>query len=297
MILFLGSLADATFLYTIEAALTRRMPYDVVDLAHVALAGGATICANADDRSVIRVAGREYALGAYGSVYARLTDVSAAAPTALAASRYRALYVSLARLLGRTPLRAINPPGADLSNLSKPFHAHFVSRVAGWSTPPTIVSNDPSALRAFVADCPAGVIVKGISSRKTWVRMYRPDVDDARLREVRGQPVMLQSYVAGFDVRVHCVGAFVIAERIDCEDTDYRRSGSARHTPWEVPAPIRSGIAALQRKTALPMMGIDFRVTPGGDWLFLEANPMPAYQGYDRRCRGAISAAVIDWLR
>ena len=33
-----------------------------------------------------------------------------------------------------------------------------------------------------------------------------------------------------------------------------------------------------------------------GGWLFLEANSLACYQGYDRRAGGAISRASGDWL-
>lgn len=295
MILFVGSVADTTLLHTLEAARKRHVTCDWIDLAHVALAGEASIRPD-EDAAVIRAAGREWTIERGVPIYARLSDVSAAAPTSEAATRFRALYAAFVRLLTRPSLRAIHAHGADVSNLSKPFHAHFVSRLTGFRVPRTLVSNDPDALGSFVDECRDGVIVKGISSRKTWVRMYQRDLDDERLRTIHGEPVMLQRRIAGYDVRVHCVGEFVTAERIECEDADYRTSHAPRFARCDVPPKVRAGVAALQRHTGLPMLGIDFRVTDDGVWYFLEANPMPAYQGYDRRCGGAIANAMLDWL-
>ena len=48
---------------------------------------------------------------------------------------------------------------------------------------------------------------------------------------------------------------------------------NTRMTPIDVPARVRAGLMRLMRELRLVYGAADFRVTPDGDWVFLEINP------------------------
>jgi hypothetical protein len=53
----------------------------------------------------------------------------------------------------------------------------------------------------------------------------------------------------------------------------------------------------LSQSMNCPLLGVDFKIdATSGAWVFLEANPMPCFQGYDMRCGGAIGTAILDYL-
>ncbi len=293
MLLFIGSLADETLLHVVGRARETGVSYSVLDVAHAALVGGWSIRPYHPNESHIDVADARYELALFRGYYCRLQNAEAGAPDDPSATRYRALHRGLSSALDDPSLRVVNPPGRDRSNFSKPFHARWVSQITGWSVPSTILSNDRDALVAFVDAWKGAVIVKGTSAAKTWVRKY--DAADFELLGRTGV-VMLQQYIPGFEVRVHWVAGVAVAERIDASGVDYRRACDNRYRPCEVPTDIARGLTALEKESGLPMLGVDFRVDADGRWLFLEANPMPAFHGYDRRCGGRISAALLEYL-
>ena len=64
----------------------------------------------------------------------------------------------------------------------------------------------------------------------------------------------------------------------------------------ELPAHILNKVQQYRVRSGLTLIGIDFRVTANGDFYILEANPMPGYDGYDRRAKLAISNHLLTLL-
>lgn len=235
-------------------------------------------------------------LAAYDSVWTRLIDISERAPSDRLARRSAGLYLALSQLLSRCPLPVMNPPLGGASGFSKLYHAASMA-AWGWSIPRSCLTNSPTRASRFIDSCPGGVIFKGSSAVKTWATLYDASEHEERLRHLRAAPVLFQERIDGPDVRVHVVGERLFAEAIESSRVDYRVSGGNTYQPIEVPAAIAGACLGLSRDCALPLVGIDFKVErASGEWYFLEANPMPCYEGYDRRAGGAISAAIAEWL-
>jgi glutathione synthase/RimK-type ligase-like ATP-grasp enzyme len=298
MILCVGLAADDTFRHTIAAITRRGFNADVIDIAQLAHSGTISASLNELGATTIELHGKRYRLDHYDAAFVRLHDISPVAPTESLAARSAAIFRTLCRIFTHAPIPVINPPLRDRSNFTKLLHAAELASIAGWRTPRSCLANDAATVRAFVTSCADGVIFKGSSGAKTWANRYDHLQHDSRLDLLWSCPVLFQEYIKGPDVRAHAVGDQLFAEMIISTSLDYRTTrGNVYRTVETVPGEIRAGASALQRQTNLPFLGIDFKIDDAtGEWLFLEANPMPGYEGYDRRAGGAISDAIVTWL-
>ena len=141
-------------------------------------------------------------------VYARLlgTDDRAALPgldPADATVLRTEADLGLMALLEDIACPVVNRIGGGLSNNSKPYQA-IVIRRAGLGVPPTLVTSDPDAVRAFHAEH-GEVIYKSASGVRSIVRRVGAE-QLARLDRLRDGPAQFQAFVPGRNVRVHTVG-------------------------------------------------------------------------------------------
>ncbi len=297
MILCVGLAGDSTFSHTLVALRSAATSFDVVEFAHFAISGDLTY--DLDDPHAARLStrSREHRLADYRSAYVRLHDISTSAPSERLSMRAAAFYLALGRLFTESTLPVINPPFADNSNFSKPYHAGRLAEL-GWAVPRSCVTNDPDFALAFIDSCGGDVIFKGVSSMKTWATRYEPARHSSRLPLVGSCPVLLQEEIKGPDIRVHVLGEQVFAEEIHSDAADYRLSRASSFRQIKLPGTLADRCRALVEAMGSPFLGVDLkRDSTSGEWLLLEANPMPGYEGYDKRAGGAISRALVDWLR
>lgn len=204
----------------------------------------------------------------------------------------------LMALLEDLPCPVVNRVAGGMSNNSKPYQALLLRR-AGLRVPPTLVTNDAAAARAFHSEHRA-VIYKSISGVRSIVRRLEPQ-DLSRLELLRNGPAQLQAYIAGDNVRVHTVADRVFAVRIRSEAVDYRyahRDGlTMEMEPTPLPHVVEKACLAIARELNLLFAGIDLKVTPDGDWYCFEVNPCPGFLYYERHSHLPISAALADLLR
>ncbi len=105
------------------------------------------------------------------------------------------------------------------SNWSKPFQLRLIA-AAGLNVPDTLVTTDPAAARAFLAQHKS-IVYKSVSGIRSIVsKMEWPNAD--RLSNVATGPVQFQRWIEGREVRVHVVGRHWFATAIDSEADDYR---------------------------------------------------------------------------
>ena len=298
MILCVGLAADDTLRHTIAAIAGRGCSVDVIDMAQLSYSGTLSVPLNELGATTIELHGKRYRIDRYEAAFVRLHDISHAAPTELLVAKSAAIYRTLARVFTHARIPVINPPLRDRSNFSKLFHAAELASIAGWRTPRSCLTSDAAIARAFLASCTGGAIFKGASGAKTWATRYDQLQHETKLDLLASCPVLFQECIDGPDVRVHAVGDCLFAEMIISPTLDYRTTrGNEYRAVESVQGEIRAGTLALQRQTKMPFLGVDFKIDRAtGEWLFLEANPMPGYEGYDRRAGGAISEAIVAWL-
>ena len=200
-------------------------------------------------------------------------------------------------LLEDLPCPVVNRVAGGMSNNSKPYQSLLIRR-AGLQVPATLVTSDPDAVRAFVAQH-GDVIYKSASGIRSIVRRLGPD-QLARLDLVRDGPAQFQAFVPGRNVRVHTVGDAVFATRIETEAVDYRYAvhdglGVAMEATV-LPAAVEEACLRAARDLDLLFAGIDLKETPDGEYVCFEVNPCPGFTYYERHTGQPISAALADLL-
>jgi glutathione synthase/RimK-type ligase-like ATP-grasp enzyme len=241
-------------------------------------------------------------LDAISGVYARLLGpedrppLPSLDPSAAAALRGEG-DLSLMALLEDLACPVVNRIGGGLSNNSKPYQILLISGT-GLSVPPTLVTSDPAAARAFYAE-QGQVIYKSASGVRSIVRRLDPD-QLARLDLLRDGPAQFQAFIPGDNIRVHTVGERVFATRIESEAVDYRYAHAdgltAKLEPVTLPRTVEAACLRLARAFDLLFAGIDLKRTPDGEFFCFEVNPCPGFLYYERHTRQPISTALADLL-
>ncbi|MFD4599629.1 RimK family alpha-L-glutamate ligase [Streptomyces sp. NPDC058464] len=288
MIYAVGLNSESTFAHFVAEAEAQAVPVRAVDLRQVVESGDWQLTVG-KDRSA-RLDGQ--VLDPEGSYYCRVADLAALQHDRASAQRWRWLTTALTAWLDHIPGLVVNRPSIRSDNGSKPLHELSLAR-AGFRVPASVTGSSPERLRAFAAAGPT--IVKALSGVRATSRL----VDAADLADFEpGQgPVHLQRYVPGRDVRVHVVGDRVHAEEIVSAAVDYRTDGDAGFTPCELPASLAEQVVRHTAGQGMSFAGWDFKLADDGTYWCLEVNPMPAYDWYDRRLGGTITASLLGLLR
>ena len=198
-----------------------------------------------------------------------------------------------------TGARIANPLSAMASNVSKPYQAQAVLR-RGFSTPATLVTDDPQEVREF-AQQHKEVVYKSVSGVRSVVTELDLTADRDRLELLRWCPVQFQERVRGPDVRVHVVGERVYAAAVDSEAVDYRYARAqvgcdARLHEFRLDAEVVARCVGLAADLGLPFAGIDLKLSPDGRVVCFEVNPSPGFSWYENETGLPIAAAVARWL-
>lgn len=199
----------------------------------------------------------------------------------------------------------MNHPDRDAAAARKLWQLRVADRL-GLRTPRTLVTSDPDRARAFAAEEGArgGTIYKAFSAtERAWreTRLLRPE-EAAMLDAVRYAPVIFQEYVeAALDLRITVVGEEVFAAEILSQQTDYKvdmrmTMHEAEMRPHALPGAVADGLRALLREMGLAYGAVDMRLTPGGEYVFLEVNPAGQWLFVEERTRQPITDAMAAWM-
>lgn len=226
----------------------------------------------------------------------RVPSVANAGPESATWARAVAFDQAVLTWLELTPALVVNRPSAMASNGSKPLQLTQIHR-AGFHTPKTLVTNDPTAAAAFRRRH-GDVIYKSVSGIRSKVARLRPG--DERLADVKWCPTQFQRYIPGREFRVHVVGEEVFGSEVVSDADDYRYVTEGQTSPKVFPASLPPDIADRSRKMAeamgLHFAGLDLRLATDGRWYCLEANPSPAFTYYEQSTEQPIGRSVARLL-
>jgi glutathione synthase/RimK-type ligase-like ATP-grasp enzyme len=183
----------------------------------------------------------------------------------------------------------------------------------GLEVPATLTTNDPDAVRAFAAACPAGIITKMLSSFAIHEQgeervVFTNPVSAEDLAELEGLelcPMTFQERVAKErELRVTIVGRRVFAAAIDSQASetareDWRRDGVGLIDAWQhyaLPDPVAGKLLELMEFFGLGYGAIDLIVTPDGRHVFLEVNPCGEFFWLEEAPGLPISEALAQLL-
>jgi hypothetical protein len=150
-----------------------------------------------------------------------------------------------------------------------------VARSVGLTVPRTLVSNDPSDIRAFARAQGGTVVAKTLTGLLgTALEAGRVHVDSlCDDDELRLAPTIYQQEIRGDDhLRVMVFGERVLAARISSAELDWRLANDATIEPIEVGRGLEDSLLEVVSKLGLRMGVFDLKATPEGP-VFLEVNP------------------------
>ncbi len=180
-----------------------------------------------------------------------------------------------------------------------------VAAEVGFTVPPTLVTNDPAAARAF-AGAVGPVVYKPLrllpyadaegQTRTVWVR----EVDAADFDETMRHTVhLVQAKVEkAADIRVTVIGREVFAVRIDGEHLDWRRDYSTlQYAVMDIPDHVIRAVRAYLERFGLMFGAFDFALDANDVLVFLECNPNGQWAWLEEEHAGLpMTAALADLL-
>lgn len=209
----------------------------------------------------------------------------------IAGNDARALFESF---LIRLPARWVNGWKAFQSHQTKPVQLALAAEL-GLSVPATILTNDADAVCDFVARYP-GSIFKPVQGGAHTQRVTTAHLTSENLENLRYAPVTLQEEVIGTNIRVFVAGRAVLACEVKTDSLDFRDDADPIIMDHSLPEEVGTQARGIARKLHLLWTGIDFRLTPQGRYIFLEANPSPMFLGFEARSGLPLTRALADVL-
>lgn len=194
-----------------------------------------------------------------------------------------------------TSIRWVNSWQAYQFHKEKPLQLRQVEQL-GVSIPKTLIGNDPIAIREFAYNH-AKVIFKPVYGGAYTKPLEPEHLKPGRLElALRLSPISLQEYIPGTNLRVYVVGNALYAAEIRSAAIDFRADQSAPILPMMIPGSIQQQCHQIARTLGLAWTAIDWRLTPDGQFVFLEANPSPMFIHFERQTQYPITQTLIDLL-
>ncbi|MGH3929486.1 MAG: hypothetical protein ACRDTF_05860, partial [Pseudonocardiaceae bacterium] len=208
-------------------------------------------------------------------------------------------------LLASLPVWLNHP--ADIARAEYKPVQFAAARAVGLTIPPTLLTNDAKAVRAFAKEADSIIYkpLSGIAYQHDGCRdfIYTQSIEFDQLDDaaIAATSCLFQQAVPKeYEVRVTAVDGRCFAARIDAHSdrarVDWRADYDAlTYQLIEVPGDVRVKIIALLRALRLRFGALDFIVTPSGDWVWLEINPNGQW-AWIADLTPRIAAAIADAL-
>ncbi|MGG6297880.1 MvdC/MvdD family ATP grasp protein [Leptolyngbya sp. AN02str] len=191
----------------------------------------------------------------------------------------------------------------DAAASHKPWQLVEAKKV-GLSIPDTLMTNSPEEARQFWEKYPdntvifkAFVAVDGIWRETRRVRQEEKEFE----KNIRFAPVIFQKYIeAVADLRITIVGTQIFAAEADIKnrayEEDVRLNSSIAYKSCTLPSDIEQKLLSLMNNLGLEYGAIDMRVTPEGEYVFLEINPAGQFLYIENSAGLPISRALAEHL-
>ncbi|HZK04436.1 MAG TPA: hypothetical protein VFC82_01145 [Actinomycetaceae bacterium] len=198
----------------------------------------------------------------------------------------------------------MNPPQADERASHKALQLQVASSL-GMRVPDTLMTSDPGRARAFIErHGPEMTVYKIFAATAQVWRETRVvgEAEFALLETVRLSPVIFQERIpAVADIRVTIVGDQIYPMSIDSRhtgyDVDFRLNmADARTSATEIPDELTAALLGLMERLGIVYGAADFRLTPEGEYVFLEINPAGEFLFVEYGAGHPITDAVAGWL-
>jgi glutathione synthase/RimK-type ligase-like ATP-grasp enzyme len=213
-------------------------------------------------------------------------------------------------------------PGALRGALWKNEQLQRAARL-GFAVPPSLVTNRRAGVDAFRRSAADGIVFKALSSASLAADEVPPeertagmlpttrigDEHDAMLDSVAEAPCFFQHHIAKrHEVRATVIGDRLFAARIHSQDdprtaTDWRdMSAEIRYAAETLPPEVERRCLDFVHSYGLTFGALDLIVTPDGDHVFLENNPVGQFLFVEQLVpeldmTGAVASCLIAGAR
>ena len=182
-------------------------------------------------------------------------------------------------------------------------------RWCGLTTPPTLITNSPSAVRRFTRQygtivcksIAASVLHTGDTAHVMYTRrLTRDDLDD--LDGIDYAAHLFQQWVESeYAVRLTVVGKRFHAVRIDASSdrgrVDWRSDyHNLTYEIIDLPVDVAASVSAYMKLAGLNYGAWDFLVRADGSYVTLEINPEGNYRWIEEETTLRISESIADFL-
>jgi hypothetical protein len=166
----------------------------------------------------------------------------------------------------------------------------------GVSIPATLISNDPEAVAAF-ASTYKNVIFKPVYGGAHTRFVTEEHLAPQRLNMVLGiSPVTLQEFIPGTNLRSYVIGDAVFTAELRSSSIDFRADARVQLISTDLPPEVKEQCRTIARALGLEWTAIDWRLSPEGRYVFLEANPSPMFLHFERQTGFPITQTLVELL-
>jgi glutathione synthase/RimK-type ligase-like ATP-grasp enzyme len=168
----------------------------------------------------------------------------------------------------------ISDPAATERASNKILQLNAADR-AGFRIPATLVSQSPSVVRQFFVQY-GPVIYKPVAGARGPLLFTRFLTEELILEEASLMtcPTIYQEYIPGdLHIRLNCFGTRSFASTIESSELDWRPNLNVPIQPYDVPETLNVLVRRTLDLLGLEMGVFDIKLTPEGEFVFLEVNP------------------------
>jgi hypothetical protein len=197
--------------------------------------------------------------------------------------------------------RWVNSPAASRV-AGRKVNQTIAARRVGLRTPRTLVTNDPQQVRAFASQGTPLIYKRlGTAPRPLTATKELGPRDLERLDALTNCPAIFQERIdARSDIRATIIGNDVYAAEIHSQagvsPLDWRFDHTVPFRPHRLDEAVYSQLLALMRGLGLLYGAADLRLTPDGEYVFLEVNPGGQYLFLDLLADSNLTDRMAEFL-
>lgn len=175
----------------------------------------------------------------------------------------------------------INHPTLEEEGARKVYQLR-TAQEAGFKIPDTCITSSPADAAEFIKKHGSGnIIYKAFAgTERDWreTRLLKENEVDL-IDSVKYAPVIFQEFIpGGVDLRITVIGDEIYTGAIYSEHASYKVDfrmvmDEAEIKPFELPDEIKALLLDYMKRLDLVYGAIDMRLTPDGEYIFLEINP------------------------
>jgi glutathione synthase/RimK-type ligase-like ATP-grasp enzyme len=205
-------------------------------------------------------------------------------------------------LFAQTQIKWLNSFEAIQMHRLKPQQLS-IAKSLGASIPLTYVGNCPKSIDSFLSVHP-DVIIKPVFAGGHTKRLPLTLTPFEKITKWAKYPVTVQAYIEGDDIRTYIIGNFMISAKVEAlhdtnnpvQSCDYREALNVKLVVHALPTKIQQLAMRIMHAYHLQYTAIDWRLSPSGEYFFLEANPAPLFTEAQQQLGVEFDRAIVDLM-